>query len=364
MLHRGLTTAAVVGLVVGCVGDAPAPALDVPQRPAEPSEVIFQAVDAGTGGALTDRQLTIRYLVRTPITLDTASVEQVSSAEPYRISHPVSTDSLVLEVRLEASSYFRQDTVLAVARGSSAGPFTLRMARRLDRVAQTPTRRPTGGGTPARPTPGGAAPAVTRPNPTRPPPPAGFDASAAAVGDRAFQRSDWSGARDAYVRMGTPSQRTGAEARTYAAALVRLGVSQMNLGAYGGAMEALEEAVDLPSGGYAARLHLGRAECYVGRINEGRATLAGVDDLDIPTAERPAALALVEYGRGLCSEGEFGQAESTIDRVRTGSRAIREFETFLQRGEALSPQSPELTAALVDARARIEDIRQRVRGGG
>jgi hypothetical protein len=361
MSHGGARALGIAVLLAGCAAE-PAARSAVPAREPLPSEIVFQAVDAGTGAALMDRQMTVRYLVRTPITLDTTAVESVASSQPYRVAHPVASDSLVLEVRLEAESYFRHDTVLSVPRGSSAGPFTLRMARRLDRVAQAPDRSPTA---PTRPAPGASAPApaVTRPGATRPRPAAGFDRSAVAAGDRAFRNADWGAAAEAYGRMGAPTQRTGADADAYAQALVRLGVSQMNVGAYGGALEALELAVAMPASGYAAHLHLGRAQCHVGRIEEGRSTLAGVDRLTIPAGERPGALALVEYGRGLCSEAEFDRAEGAINRVRTGSAAVRQFETFVQRGESVSPRTPELTAALADARTRITGIQQRVRGG-
>jgi len=47
------------------------------------------------------------------ITLDAAGLERVSSLEPYRVEESVAEDSLVVEVRLEAASYHRLDTVLA-----------------------------------------------------------------------------------------------------------------------------------------------------------------------------------------------------------------------------------------------------------
>ncbi|NJD18150.1 MAG: hypothetical protein FIA95_02550, partial [Gemmatimonadetes bacterium] len=134
----------------GCSGEAELPTR-APLGPAEESRLTFQAVDAGTGGAITNDQMTVRYLVRAPITLDAAAVDRVSSVEPYAIAHPVAEDSLVVEVRLEAASYHRLDTVLAVARGGAAGPFTLRMARRLERAAAA------GGGGGAPPA-GGAQP--------------------------------------------------------------------------------------------------------------------------------------------------------------------------------------------------------------
>lgn len=357
MSPRRAGTLAAALLAAACAPGEGDRAPQTPQREPQASEIVFQAVDAGTGAALADRELTVRYLVRTPITLDTSAVERVASAQPYRVRHAVATDSLVLEVRLEAQSYHRQDTVLSVPRGGAAGPYTVRMARRLDRVAQASgpsTTRPIGTSTPTVTT----QPVVNRPAPTS------FDRSAIAAGDRAYANGNWAGAVDAYGRMGVPAQRTGADATAYGDALVRLAISQMNVGAYGGALEALQLATGLPGIGYAAHLHLGRAQCHVGRINEGRQTLSGVSGLSIPVAERPAALAMVEYGRGLCSEGEFDRAEGAINRVRTGSAAVRQFETFIQQGESISPRTPELAAAIQDARTRIQGIQQRVRGGG
>ena len=125
-------------LMVACSGEADSPA-DVPLGDPEASEIVLQAVDAGTGAALSDDRMTVRYLVRSPITLDASAKERVLSAEPYRIEHLVAEDQMVVELRLEASSYHRLDTVLSVVRGSSAGPFTIRMVRRLDRGVR---RRP------------------------------------------------------------------------------------------------------------------------------------------------------------------------------------------------------------------------------
>ena len=110
MRHREVPILLSLALLGGCSGGAD-PSTDTPARDPEPSEVVLQAVDAGTGAALTDGQLTVRYLVRSPITLDASAVDQVSSSEPYRIAHAVAEDSLVVELRLEARSYHRLDTV-------------------------------------------------------------------------------------------------------------------------------------------------------------------------------------------------------------------------------------------------------------
>ena len=123
----------MAGLLAGCAGEEGLPLEDEPTGAPESSEILLQAVDAGTGGALADAQLTVRHLVRFPVTLDESAVESVPVGEPYSISHPISWDSLVVEVRLEAASYHRLDTVLAVARGGTTGATTLRMTRRLTR---------------------------------------------------------------------------------------------------------------------------------------------------------------------------------------------------------------------------------------
>ncbi len=196
-----------------CSGEADSPA-KVPLGDPEQSVVILQAVDAGTGAALRDGRMTVRYLVRSPITLDASATEHVLSAEPYRIEHAVAADQLVVELRLEAPSYHRLDTVLSVSRGSSAGPFTIRMARRLDRVAG---RRP--------------APTTTRPisRPVPADPDAGIDRTALRVGDRAFQSEGWAAAASAYARMEAPPRRTGTYAGEYAQGLVNRGIRHINI---------------------------------------------------------------------------------------------------------------------------------------
>src|SRR5687768_14401847 len=111
MLPRHLAGPILLALLGGCAGQPEAAAL--PAREPASSELLLAAIDARTGEPLTDPELTVRYLVRTPIVEDGAEVERVSSAEPYRIVHAISTDSLVVELRLEAPSYERLDTVLA-----------------------------------------------------------------------------------------------------------------------------------------------------------------------------------------------------------------------------------------------------------
>jgi len=363
----------------GCSGESGA----APQRPThapEVSQITFQAVDAGTGAALIDRRMTVRYLVRTPITLDTTAVERVAPEDPYRIAHPVSSDSLVVEVRLEAPSYHRIDTVFAVGRGASSGPFTVRMARRLARVASAGARPPAEGGRPptaaTRPPPKGQAapaptaarpqPSVPRPSAPPPDPDARTDRTALRAGDRAFRKRDWAGATTAYERMPQPRSRSSSYARAYQQALVRNGISHMKLGEWGGALTALEDAVSFGSPGLSAYLYLGMAQCAVGRIDDGRATLERAAGLpsSVATSERPSAAALLLYGRAGCSYREFELATKAMDIVRTGGKAVKEYRAFIQRGEAVRARTPQLNDALVDARSKVESIRNRIRRGG
>lgn len=333
-------------LIGACSGEVDSPA-EVQLSDPEPSEIVLQAVDAGTGAALSDDRMTVRYLVRSPITLDASATEYVSSGEPYRIEHPVAEERLVVELRLEAASYHRLDTVLSVARGSSAGPFTIRMARRLDRVAGR------------RPRPTTAARPINRPAPADPD--AGIDRSALRAGDRAFQSEDWVAAASAYARMGAPPRATGTYAGEYVQALVNRGISHINLGEWGGALDALEEAVGFESATSAAFLRLTQAQCSVGRTDAARRTLIELGGRPIPAGERASVLALVEYQRAMCSQHEFGRAESAIEVVRSGGRAIQEFNAFIELGDAVAPSTAEVDAALADARSRVEAIRERMR---
>jgi len=352
MRHREAPILLSLALLAGCSSEAE-PTRDAPARAAEPSEVVLQAVDAGTGAALTDGQFTVRYLVRAPITLNASAVEQVPASEPYRIAHAVSEDNLVVELRLEAESYHRIDTVLTVARGASAGPYTVRMTRRLDRVAST---------RPARSGRTNPAPAATTPSqPTDPD--AGIDRSALRAGNEAFQARDWGGATSAYLNMVEPPRRTGPYAQAYQQALVRLGVSHINLGEWAGALNALEQAVSFDSPGFNAYLTLGQAQCEVGRSDAGRASLDQIEASSIPGQERPVVLALVGYQRAVCDQGDFDRAESAIQRVQTGSLTIQAFESFIEQGEALNPVPGRVQQAISQARRRIADIRDRMRRG-
>ena len=360
MRHREVPILLSLALLGGCSGEAD-PSTDAQATDPQPSEVVLQAVDARTGAALTDGQLTVRYLVRTPITLDASAVDQVSASEPYRIAHAVAEDSLVVELRLEARSYHRLDTVLTVARGASAGPFTVRMTRRLDRVAGTGGARPAAGGVRADTPPPAAA------QPSQPiDPDAGIDRTALRAGNEAFRAGDWVAATRGYLNMVEPPRRTGTYARAYQQALVRLGVSHINLGEWAGALNALEEAVSFDSPGFNAYLTLGQAQCAVGRTEDGRRSLDQIDGMasTLPAGERPVVLAFVAYQRAVCSQRDFERAEGALQRVQSGAATIRAYEAFIEQGEALNPQPAQLQQALRNARRRIGEVRDRMRRGG
>ena len=320
--------------------------------PPERSEVVFQAVDAGTGSTLLDTTMTVRYLVRSPITLDATSVEQVASGAPYTIAEDIAEDELVVEVRVEAETYHRFDTVFSVARGATAGPMTMRLARRLDRVAGADEPEETPDPTPATPA-GETTPSATA-----------LARAALQEGDRAFQRGDWVTAIEAYERMPAPVNGGSEYGQQYQRSLLRRGVAHINRGEFGSALEILEDAARFESPGFNTYLRLAQAQCAVGRTEEGRGTLAelgrGVSRL--PVSTRPLVTAMVQYQRGLCSHGEFDRAQTTRDRVRTGAAAIRQLEAFVSSAEQINPSPSELQVAIADAQTRVQRIRQQIRG--
>jgi len=301
----------------------------------------------------------VRYLVRSPITEDAVAAEAVPSAEPYRIVHEISADSLVLEVRLEASSYHRLDTTLAVARGASAGPLTVRMSRRLDRAAQAPTRpapRPAA----TTPASGSGQPAAAAADPD-----AGLDRSALQAGDEAFRAGSWFEAATAYERMPAPSG-TGAYARAYQQGMVNRGISHINLAEMGSAIDALETAAAVGLRNHQAFRYLGHVQCAVGRIDEGLDALDELEDMgsDIPGSERAVALAMGKFEEATCRKIEFERTEGTLNRVRTSGRAIEEYEAFLEQAGAMASPPAEVSDAVTEANAAIEEIRARMRRGG
>ncbi len=354
MYPSRLAIPTLVATLAGCEGDPETAASPLPEPAA--SELFLAAVDAGNGAPLSDGELTVRYLVRAPITLDATAVERVPSAEPYRIVHAVAADSLVVEVRLEAPSYARIDTVLSVPRGGSAGPFRIAMAPRTER----PAGGRAAGAAAARP-----GPRPTAPSPERRPTAAAADELADANidrtglrdGDVAFDRGDWRAAVAGYRRMATP-RGSGPYASEYQLALVRLGISQINLGQWPGAYEALTEAVALDDRQYTGYFYLGQVECALGRFEAGRRTLGQVDNLasTISEAQRPIVLAVADYQRAVCSHDEFQQACTAAEAQQTAARALAELETFIARGEAMTPVPAPVQQAVTDARRRMREI--------
>jgi hypothetical protein len=359
MLPRRLAAPILLVLLAGCSGEPEAAAAPPAVEPAS-SELLLSAVDARSGAPLSDPEVTVRYLVRTPITVDAAEVERVASAEPYRIVHAISTDSLVVELRLEAPSYDRLDTVVAVARGATGGAFELAMTPRAPRAAQAAPPR--------------AAPAVAAARPSAPPAAATptpaaadeeLDASADRTGlrdgDAAFSRQDWRGSVAGYRRMVAPRARRGAYARDYQLALVRLGISLINLGQLPGARDALRAAADFPFREYTVYFYLGQVECSLGQFDVGRRTFDEIERLaaSISEAQRPIVLALTEYQRAVCSHVEYQQARTAADAERTAARALEELEAFVARGQAMRPPRPEVAGAVADAQRRMREIARR-----
>jgi len=342
--------------LAACYGPPDLPLAELPPTP-ELSSVVFQAVDAGTGSALSDDELTVRYLVRAPVTLDETAVERVPSIEPYQIRHVIQGDALVLEVRLEADSYFRLDTVLSVPRGSTAGPLTMRMSRRLNLVAsevrppdpepEPELARPAGGGRGSLPSSGAAT-----------------ERRALVAGNQAFQRGSWLEATEAYARMPLPGDPASDYGREYQDALVRRGVAHMNRAEYSAALEVLEAAAGYGSPGFQTYLRLSGAQCAVGRTEEGRGTLAQLERGLSRRSRNDQLLigALIQYERGLCSHAEFDRSQTTRERVRTGSQAITELQSFIDFGERIEPVPQQVQPAIEDARNRIDLIRRRMAG--
>lgn len=317
----------------------------------ETTGLVLQAVDAGTGSLLQDPEMTVRYLVREPIVFDVASVQDVPSDAPYEISHEVGDSRLVVELRLEADSYHTLDTAVSVGRGASAGPLTMRMSRRLDRVADQPEPDPGPG-----PEPDEVAPAT----------PAEVGRTAMRQGDRAFGQGSWLEATEAYQRMPAPSDEMSEYGRDYLEARVRQGVAHINRSEFARALEIFEEVTDMESPGPEAVLRLAQTQCAVGRTEEGRGTLAQVDRARgrLDAVEQSRVAAMVAYHRGVCSHGELDRAQTTRERVRAGAQAIQELNAFIEGARAMSPVPPQVYEAVQDAEQRVEEIRRRAGGGG
>lgn len=346
----GFAVAVSLGVVGACYSPPQAPP-EVRAGVHETSEVIFQAVDAGTGGALSDPEMTVRYLVRAPITFDASAVDRAPSIEPYRIAHDIADANLVLEVRIEAPSYHRLDTVLTVPRGASAGPLTMRMSRRLDLGAQGPEEAP-------EPPPAATLPVNTAAD--------GEDRTALDAGNRAYQTGDWLAATEAFQRMVAPVDEGSEYGREYQQGRTRQGIAHINRSEYARALEVLEAAAELDSPGPNTFLRLAEAQCAVGRTEEGRGTLAQLSRARsrmTPTMQS-LVTALIEYRRGVCTHGEFDRAETTRERVRTGATARTELIGFIQGAEQMSPLPLEVRDAIADAQRRVERIRRNIVGRG
>ena len=354
MRLRRVALSLAVSAPAACYGPPDLPLAEALAYP-EAATLLVQAVDAGTGAALSDPELTVRYLVRAPIILDVAEVRRVPSVEPYQIRQIIQEDALMVEVRLEAPSYHRLDTVLTVPRGATAGPLTMRMARRLDIVATSD--RPTPAPEPAPVIPPGAG-RGTLPGSVLP------DRSSLTAGNRAFDQGSWLEATEAYARMPLPDDPNSEYGREYQQALLRRGVAHMNRAEFGAALEVLESAAAYGTPGFQTFLRLSAAQCAVGRTEEGRGTLATLErGLSRRTQNEQLLVgALINYERGVCSHGEFDRAETTRERVRTGSAAIQELQAFIEFGERIEPIPDPVRAGIDDARGRIEDIRRRMAG--
>ena len=345
----------VLSAISACYGPPEIP-VEQPLGHPEAAAILVQAVDAGTGAALADREMTVRYLVRQPITLNETSVERVSTLEPYEVRHVIQHDTLVLEMRIEASSYHRLDTVVAVPKGATAGPLTMRLSRRLDLAAREPEPE----AAPERePPPAPGSGRATLPDANR-----GPDRSALLAGNRAFERGSWLEAAEAYARMQLPGDPDSEYGREYQQALLRRGVAHMNRAEYGAALEVLESAASYGTPGFQTFLRLAAAQCAVGRTEEGRGTLAQLERTLNRRSQNEQLLvgALIGYERGLCSHGEFDRAETTRERVRTGSAAIQELQGFIEFGERIEPVPAAVQTGIEDARSRIELIRRRMAG--
>lgn len=351
----------VLATAVAACADRPDPPPAAAEGPAQESRISFQAVDAGTGGALTDPRVRVRWLVRSPVTLDETDDRDVPATEPVHVSQAVSADSLVVEVRLAAPSYHTVDTVLSVPRGQEAGPYTVRMARRLDRPASRPASGSTGTAAPPRTDPVRTA---TAPAPSTSSD--GIDRTALRAGDQFFEAGRWLDAVQSYRAMSAPSDPGSAYAGEYQDALVRQARAHQQLGEFAGALDALERAVALDHPHPGAHLRLANIQCAVGRTDQGRQTLERLRSRAsaIPPAQRRAAGALANYQFGVCAFRDFGRAEGSLARIRVGNQAVQALQSFLDAADAMPRNNVEVREAAEDARAKIDEIRASLRRGG
>ena len=138
----------------------------------------------------------------------------------------------------------------------------------------------------------------------------------------------------------------------------------MNRAEYGAALEVLESASAYGTPGFQVFLRLAAAQCAVGRTEEGRGTLAQLErGLSRRTPNEQLLVgALLSYERGVCTHGEFDRAQTTRERVRAGSAAITELQSFIEFGERIEPIPDPVQEGIDDARSRIETIRRRMAG--
>lgn len=356
---RSLLLAALTVVVPGCSGDAE-PAADVPLPDPEPAELSLRAVDAESGEELGDDEMTVRYLVRTPITLDAAEVERVASGEPYRIAHDISSDSLVVEIRMEAPSYEPLDTVLRVARGASIGPVDLPLGATRERMAEAtaPTASAPGPDESAAPPP--SRPSTSGAAGQAPAGASGADMEILRRADEAFNSGDWMTAADAYRRMSEPRSRSGDYVREYVLSRVRLGISHINLGEWQRAHQALREAVSYDFREYSGYFYLAQVQCTLGQFGAGReslSTITGRLAWTISEQQRPVVLALVEFQRAMCSYGEFQRAQGAQAVDQAGRRALQDFREFIEHGEGMNPTPPAVQSAMDQARQIMAGMR-------
>ena len=218
------------------------------------------------------------------------------------------------------------------------------------RGAQAPR---TGGGATSRL----SGPSASEPTDVVEAAPALPDRSALTTGDEAFQSGQWRTAADSYGRMPAPPSRVGDYAQEYQIALVRRGISYINLGEWERALETLRDAASFDFRDYTAYFYLGQVECALGQSARGRRSLAEIERFTpyISDQQRPIVSVLVDYQRALCSYAEFQRA-GDLEREGLADQARSDIQTFLNRAGAMSPIPPVVRGALEDARKRMGEL--------
>ena len=166
--------------------------------------------------------------------------------------------------------------------------------------------------------------------------------------------------------MTAPDDEASAYADEYKQALVQRGIAHINRGELGGALEALDMAMELDDPGYEAYLRQGQVQCAVGRGDEGRGTFAilGRELGRMRGVNRPYVEAMILYHQGLCSEAEFDATSDVRAKTSAGAAALTSLREFVEAAGDVSDAPAELQTAVDDANARIAAIPQRLRGGG